>query len=58
MDKKMYNKPELTVVKLTAMPHLLAGSPYESGGGEGGDSGSKNSKTSRSTSFSTLDIEE
>lgn len=34
MEKKAYNKPELTVVKLTSMTHLLAGSDsFEGGGG-------------------------
>ena len=49
MEKKAYNKPELTVVKLTSMTHLLAGSPpMESGGGE----------AARSASLSTFDGEE
>jgi len=55
MEKKAYNKPELTVVKLTSMTHLLAGSGYEGGGGEGGD-GPRSSNTSRSASLSTLGI--
>ena len=53
MEKKAYNKPELTVVKLTSMTHLLTDS-YESGGGLD----SKNSNTSRSASLSTYDREE
>lgn len=53
MEKKAYNKPELTVVKLTSMTHLLAGSdPWEDGGGD------LNSNTSRSASLSTYDREE
>ena len=58
MEKKAYNKPELTVVKLTSMTHLLAGSdPFEGGGGEVGD-GPSSSNTSRSASLSTFDGEE
>jgi len=54
MEKKAYNKPELTVVRLTSMSHLLAGSdPWEDGGG-----GPINSNTSRSASLSTFDGEE
>ena len=49
MEKKVYNKPELTVVKLTSMSHLLAGSdPMESGGGD----------AARRASLSTFDGEE
>lgn len=54
MDKKIYNKPELTVVKLTAMSHLLAGSPYESGAGEAGSG----TNTNTNNPFSTFDGEE
>ena len=51
MEKKAYNKPELTVVKLTSMTHLLAGSePFESEGGGG--------NAARSASLSTYDREE
>ena len=53
MEKKAYNKPELTVVKLTSMSHLLAGSDFESGG-----EGPINTNTSRSASLSTYDREE
>ena len=54
MEKKAYNKPELTVVKLTSMTHLLAVS--ESWENEGG--GPMNSNPSRRASFSTFDGEE
>ena len=54
MDKKIYNKPELTVVKLTSMSHLLVDS-WQDGGG---DLSPKNSNPSRSASFSTFDGEE
>jgi len=55
MEKKAYNKPELRVVKLTSMTHLLAVSdPMEGGGGDGGSG----SNASRSASLSTFDGEE
>ena len=55
MEKKAYNKPELTVVKLTSMTHLLAGSDFGSGGG---DLGPTNSNAARRASLSTFDGEE
>ena len=63
MEKKAYNKPELTVVKLTSMTHLLADSGSESmegdGGGNAGEGdGSSSSNNSRRASFSTFDGEE
>ena len=59
MEKKAYNKPELTVVKLTSMSHLLAGSPpFEGEGGGGAGSGPSSSNTARSASLSTFDGEE
>ncbi len=58
MEKKAYNKPELRVVKLTSMTHLLAGSdPMEGGGGDGGY-GPSSSNPSRRASLSTFDGEE
>ena len=48
MEKKAYNKPELTVVKLTSMTHLLADSDFKSGGEE----------AARRASLSTFDGEE
>lgn len=55
MEKKAYNKPELTVVKLTSMTHLLTDSDFESGAGE---AGSQNSNAARRASLSTFDGEE
>ncbi len=60
MEKKVYNKPELTVVKLTSMTLLLENSDPmedEGGGGVGGD-GPSSSNTSRRASLSTFDGEE
>ena len=49
MEKKVYNKPELTVVKLTSMTLLLENSdPMEDGGGD----------AARRASLSTFDGEE
>lgn len=59
MEKKAYNKPELTVVKLTSMTHLLAGSePMEGDGGGNAGSGDSSSNNTRRASFSTFDGEE
>ena len=59
MEKKAYNKPELTVVKLTSMTHLLTVSdPMEDDGGEYAGDGPSSSNNSRRASFSTFDGEE
>ena len=60
MEKKAYNKPELTVVKLTSMTHLLTVSePMEGGGDYAGEGdGPSSSNNSRRASFSTFDGEE
>ena len=58
MEKKVYNKPELTVVKLTSMTHLLTDS-FGNGGDDAGEGdGSSSSDTSRRASLSTFDGEE
>ena len=51
MDKKVYNKPELTVVEIPYRTALLVGSPEGDPSNEGGS-------VARRASFSTFEGEE